>query len=296
MPAMELKQLSHLYRNGRGVHGVNLEVGAGEIFGFLGPNGAGKTTLIRTLLGLIRPTSGGGRILGLDIVRQSRDLRRRVGYLPSDPSLYDWLTGYQNIDFALRVRGVRDRQHLRRLAERLDVNLHQRLKTLSRGNKQKVAILVALAHDPDLLILDEPTSGLDPLMQEAFQGLIREEQERGKTVFMSSHVLGEVEALADRVGIIRDGRMVAVDRVDHLKKRRVKYVTCEFRAKRPDLGQVVGVRNLSLDGRRAQFTFVGDLDPLLAALSGYGLADLTVADPPLEEVFRSFYEEGSGQA
>ncbi len=293
---MEFKQLSHLYKNGRGVTEVDLAVEAGEVFGFLGPNGAGKTTLIRTVLGLLRPTAGEGRVLGLDIARQNRELRRRVGYLPGDPALYEFLTGQQNLDFALAVRGVRDRSRARSLAERLDVDLKRRLKTLSRGNKQKVAIVIALAHNPELLILDEPTSGLDPLMQEAFQDLVREEQGRGKTVFMSSHVLGEVEVLADRVGIIRDGRMVTVDHVDHLKKTRVKYVSCEFKSERPDLEKVAGIRNLSLDGRKARFTFVGDLDPLLGALAGHGLADLTVADPPLEEVFRSFYEEGSGQA
>ncbi len=293
---MELLQLSHVYPNGRGVQGVDLTVHTGEVFGFLGPNGAGKTTLIRTLLGLLRPTAGSAKVLGLDIVRQSRQVRRRVGYLPSAPALYDFLTGQQNLDFALAVRGVGDRSRARNLVERLDVDLRRRLKTLSRGNKQKVAILIALAHDPDLLILDEPTSGLDPLVQEAFYALIREEQQRGKTVFMSSHVLAEAEALCDRVGIIRDGRMVAVDQVEHLKKRRVKYVHCEFKGDRPNLAVVAGVRDLSLDGQKASFTFLGDLDPLLGVLAVHGLADLTMADPPLEEVFRSFYEEGGGQA
>ncbi|MHB9146443.1 MAG: ABC transporter ATP-binding protein [Symbiobacteriia bacterium] len=293
---MELLQLSHVYPNGRGVHGVDLTVHTGEVFGFLGPNGAGKTTLIRTLLGLLRPTAGSAKVLGLDIARQSRQVRRRVGYLPSAPALYDFLTGQQNLDFALAVRGVGDRSRARNLVERLDVDLRRRLKTLSRGNKQKVAIVIALAHDPDLLILDEPTSGLDPLMQEAFYSLVREEQQRGKTVFMSSHVLAEAEALCDRVGIIRDGRMVAVDQVEHLKKRRVKYVHCEFKGDRPNLAAVAGVRDLSLDGQKASFTFLGDLDPLLGVLAAYGLTDLTMADPPLEEVFRSFYEEGGGQA
>lgn len=296
--AIELHRLSHLYRNGRGAQDVDLRIETGEVFGFLGPNGAGKTTLIRTLLGLLSPTAGSGRILGLDIARQSRELRRKVGYLPGEASLYDWLTGYQNVDFALRVRGVRDRSRLRRLAEVLDVDLGRRLKTLSRGNKQKVAIVAAMAHDPDLLMLDEPTSGLDPLMQEVFQGLIREEHARGKTVFLSSHIMGEVEALCDRVGIIRDGRMVAIDSVEHLRKRRMKYVSCQFNGTQPlpDLAAVPGVKDLRAAGKgqghRLSFAFTGSLDQLMQALAGHGLSDLTVTDPPLEEVFRAFYEQG----
>ena len=296
--AIALGNLSHVYRNGRGAKNVDLQIPSGEVFGFLGPNGAGKTTLIRTMLGLLRPTGGGGRILGLDIVSQSRELRRRVGYLPGEASLYDWLTGYQNVDFALRVRGVRDRSRLRRLAQTLDVDLGRRLKTLSHGNKQKVGIIAALAHDPDLLILDEPTSGLDPLMQETFQNLMREENSRGKTIFLSSHIMGEVEALCDRVGIIRDGRMVALDSVEHLRKQRMKYVTCEFTGEGPlpDLAAVPGVKDLQLtgQGRRSAFAYAGPLDFLVQTLAGHGLGDLTVTDPPLEEVFRAFYEqEGS---
>lgn len=293
---MELRQLSHVYRNGRGVHGVDLTVHTGEVFGFLGPNGAGKTTLIRTILGLLRPTSGSGQVLGLDIARQSREVRRRVGYLPSDPALYDFLTGQQNLDFALAVRGVKDRSRVQNLVERLDVDLKRRLKILSRGNKQKVAIVLALAHDPDLLILDEPTSGLDPLVQEAFYSLIREEQQRGKTIFMSSHVLAEAEALCDRVGIIRDGRMVAVDSVEGLKKQRVKHVVCEFAGQAPDLGALPGVADLRLEGRRAMFRYTGNLNPLMSLLAQGGLVDLNMADPPLEDIFLAFYEQGGARS
>ncbi len=297
--AIALENLSHVYRNGRGAKNVDLRIGRGEVFGFLGPNGAGKTTLIRTLLGLIAPTGGRGQVLGLDIVGQSRELRRRVGYLPGEASLYDWLTGYQNVDFALRVRGVADRSRLKRLAGVLDVDLGRRLKTLSHGNRQKVAIIAALAHDPDLLILDEPTSGLDPLMQETFQNLMREENSRGKTIFLSSHIMGEVEALCDRVGVIRDGRMVAVDSVEHLRKQRMKYVTCEFAGSEPvpDLAAVAGVRDLQVSGqgRRFSFAFTGSLDSLVQSLAGRGLSDLTVTDPPLEEVFRAFYEQGGSR-
>jgi ABC-2 type transport system ATP-binding protein len=292
MNALKTEGLTRLYKNGRGIRNVNLEVKQGEVFGFLGPNGAGKTTLIRNLMGFLRPQQGKIEILGLDAVRQNRAVRRRIGYLPSDPALYDFLTAEQNLEFALAVRGIKDRSRVKSLAEQLDVDLKRRLKTLSRGNKQKVAIVVALAHDPDLIILDEPTSGLDPLVQEAFARIIRDEQARGKTVFMSSHVMSEVENLCDRVGVIRDGQIAAVDQVENLKKQRVKYVTAEFREAAPNLAQVEGVRDFLAEGRKARFTFHGGIDPLIAELSKRSLVDLTLADPPLEEVFRAFYEGG----
>ncbi len=292
MQAMRIEGLTRLYPNGRGIRNVDLEVARGEVFGFLGPNGAGKTTLIRTILGFLRPQQGRIEVLGLDALRQSRAVRRRVGYLPSDPSLYDFLTGRQNIQFALAVRGIRDWSRVDELARRLEIDLDQRLKRLSRGNKQKVAIIAALAHDPDLVILDEPTSGLDPLMQERFSELIREEKARGKTIFMSSHVLSEVEALCDRVGIIRDGEIVAVDTVTHMKKRRIKHVMCEFAGEAPDLSSVEGVSDLQAEGSRVRFTLTGNVDALIKELAGRSLVDLTVADPPLEEVFRAFYEGG----
>jgi len=293
MPAMDIQGLTRVYRNGRGVRNITLSVAEGEVFGFLGPNGAGKTTLIRTVMGFLSPNAGKIEILGTDAVGRSREVRRRVGYLPSDPALYDFLTGAQNIDFALSIRGIRDRSRVAALAKRLDVDLSRKLKTLSRGNKQKVAIITALAHDPDLVILDEPTSGLDPLMQDVFGEIIKEERSRGKTVFMSSHVLSEVESLCDRVGVIRDGQMIAVDRVENLRKTRVKHVTCTFATDLPSLAGLAGVRDWQADGRKARFTYSGNMDALIAELARHQVADLTVADPALEEVFRTFYE-GSG--
>lgn len=295
MHAIQVENLTCLYRNGRGIRNIDLEVRKGEVFGFLGPNGAGKTTLIRTLLGFIHPQAGKISVLGLDAISHSRAVRARVGYLPSDPALYDFLTGQQNLDFALAVRGVKDRARVKDLADRLEIDLKRRLKTLSRGNKQKVAIVAALAHDPDLIILDEPTSGLDPLVQETFAALIRAEQARGKTIFMSSHVLSEVEALCDRVGVIRDGEIVTVDQVENLKKQRVKYVTAEFRDTMPDLSRVDGVRDLQVEGRKARFTFHGSVDLLIGELSRCSLIDLSLDDPPLEEIFRAFYERGGGR-
>lgn len=294
MAAIQTAQLTRLYRNGRGIKTVNLLVEEGEVFGFLGPNGAGKTTLIRTLLGFLHPQGGSAQVCGLDALTQSREVRRRVGYLPSDPALYEFLTGAQNIELALSLRGVRERNRVRQLADRLEISLDRRVKTLSRGNRQKVAIITALAHDPDLVILDEPTSGLDPLVQEVFAGIIRDEQARGKTVFMSSHVLSEVEALCDRVGVIRDGELVTVSTIAQLKKQRVKQVTAEFAGPVPDLASLEGVSGWQVDGSRVRFTLTGSPDPLIRALSGAALLDLTMVDPPLEEIFRTFYEGGGG--
>lgn len=293
MHALQIQDLTRLYRNGRGVKQINLSVKQGEVFGFLGPNGAGKTTLIRTVLGFLTPDKGQIQVLGQDAVKQSRAVRQRIGYLPSDPALYDFLTGRQNVQLALALRNNRNAKRVAELASRLEIDLDRRLKTLSRGNKQKVAIIVALAHDPDLIILDEPTSGLDPLVQEIFGSLILEEQARGKTVFMSSHVLSEVEQLCDRVGVIRDGQIVAVGGVDDLKQKRVKYVSVEFAGAAPELGRVPGVEALQIDGRRARFTLNGSLDGLVAELARHSLKDLSVSDPPLEEIFRAFYEGGT---
>lgn len=293
MPAIQVENLTRVYKSGRGIRSISLTVEEGEVFGFLGPNGAGKTTAIRTLLGFLTPQSGRVEILGMNGVTNSREVRRRVGYLPSDPALYDFLTGAQNIEFALRVRGVKDRSRARQLMERLEIDPRRRLKTLSRGNKQKLAIVVALAHDPDLIIMDEPTSGLDPLVQEKFAELIREERSRGKSVLMSSHVLSEVEHLCDRVGVIRDGQIVTVSGVEALRKQRIKYVTCRFEGSVPTAEQLPDVRNWQADGNRVSFTLSGSIDSLVGALARYSLSDLTVTDPPLEEVFRAFYEGGS---
>ena len=294
MHAMDLRGLGHLYRNGRGVKRVDLQVEQGEVFGFLGPNGAGKTTLIRTLLGFLSPTTGSATILGLDIVRDHLKVLSKVGYLASEPALYEALTGFENLDFAMKVRGVRAYERVKELAAKLDIDLRQRFKTLSRGNRQKVAILNAVAHDPEVMILDEPTTGLDPLVQEAVRSLVLEEAKRGKTIFMSSHDLAEVEAVADRVGIIRDGELVAVDKVENLRKRRTKYVSFEVQGDWSAIRSLDGVQDMRQDGRKVRFTYTGSLPSLLDALRGWGVVDLSIWDPPLEEVFLSFYGKGNG--
>ena len=287
--AIEARDLRKVYRNGRGVLGIDLEIRAGEVFGFLGPNGAGKTTTIRALLGFLRLTGGSAAVAGHDVVRESIAVRRATGYLPADPALYDGMTAGQHLDLALRLRGVEDRSHARLVAERLGVEMDRKARQLSRGNRQKVAILLALAHDPQVLILDEPTTGLDPLAQDAFRDLVREGRERGRTIFFSSHVLPEVQELSDRVAIIRGGRLVAVDTVDRLRRSRLKEVRLRYKGEAPRFEAVPGVQGLTRQGGEILLQIAGDPGPLFRALAERPPDDVSIGDPSLEEVFRTYY-------
>src|SRR3954471_20613835 len=210
------ERLTKSYGEHRGIVDVDLEVRQGEVFGFLGPNGAGKTTTIRTVLDLIRPTSGRALVFGIESTVDPVAIHRRVGYVPGEFALYDRLTGGQTIQYFANLRGGVDAAYQQALIERLDLDPNRRFKELSKGNKQKVGLVIALQHRPELLILDEPTSGLDPLVQQSFYALVREAHEEGRTVFLSSHILSEVERTCDRVAIIRDGQLVKVDRTDAL--------------------------------------------------------------------------------
>jgi ABC-2 type transport system ATP-binding protein len=297
MHAIELDGLRMEYVNGRGIHGLTLQVERGEIFGFLGPNGAGKSTTIRTLLGMLTPDAGTARVAGRDIVADGVGVRRVTGYLPSENTLYLGMSGEEALIFSLRVRGCLERMSRGvELAKRLCVDLRPKLRSLSHGQRQKVAIVVALAHDPEVLILDEPTTGLDPLVQEEFFELLRGEREAGKTVFMSSHVLSEVEQLCKRVGIIRDGLLVEVNEVEALRHQRVKHVSVTFGGPAPDVAGWPGCSDLRLDGSRARFSFHGPIGALLERLAAAEVVDASVGDPSLDEVFRAFYrDDGEGQ-
>ncbi len=316
MPAIVAENLTKFYGPTRGIEDVNLEVREGEVFGFLGPNGAGKTTTIRILLDLIRPTRGRATILGLDTRKDSIAVRRRVGYLPGEPGLYDHLTGEEYLGYMAGLRSGVDPSRRKDLAQRLDIDLGRRIKALSHGMKQKVAIIQAFMHEADLLILDEPTSGLDPLMQHAFYELVRGERARGRTVFMSSHVLSEVERVCDRVAIIRGGTIAVVEDVETLTRKRVKKVQVTFAAtgasseatpRAPSVAApgapspaasealtaaltLPGVRDLSLKGDTAVFrvetTALGGVVKALAALP---VTDLTIENPSLEDIFFEYF-------
>jgi len=289
---IQTDKLTKRYGGARGIDDVSLSVLRGEVFGFLGPNGAGKTTTIRTLLDLLHPTSGQARLFGLDSRRDSLAIRARLGNLPGEFAFEPRRTGREIVAFLAALRGLRSLGRTSELAERFSADLDRPVGHLSRGNRQKIGLIQALFHAPELLILDEPTGGLDPLMQEEFHKIVAEERERGVTVFLSSHDLDEVERLCDRVAIIRDGRLIAVEHVDDLTRRRYRHVTVEF-ADAVDVSELrglPGVRDLQVDGRRARFgVAAGALDAVIKALARHEIVDLELAHPSLEEIFMTYY-------
>lgn len=294
-PPLQVERLTRYYGKRRGVLDLTFTVAESEIFGFLGPNGAGKTTTIRQLMGLLRPSSGSARVFGLDCWQEATGVKAKVGYLPGDLHLYEHLTGTEFLDFFAAFRRGSDPRRRRVLAERLELDLHQRIKHLSKGNRQKLAIVQALMHDAPLLLLDEPSSGLDPLMQAGFIELLREERARGKTVFLSSHVLPEVERIAQRVAIIREGRLVAVEEVARLKAMRQRRMEVALREPVPPerFTALDGVRVLAVDppGRHVELAVRGALGPLLRTLSELPVEDLTFAPPDLESIFLHYYSD-----
>jgi ABC-2 type transport system ATP-binding protein len=291
MSAIRSQNLSKRYGKRRGVEGINLDVAGGEVFGFLGPNGAGKTTTIRMLLDLIRPTAGQAWLLG-EPVRGNTKLRGRIGYLPGELSLYDGLSGAELFAYFARLRGA-DSNYWRDLAERFGLEAHRPMRTLSKGNKQKIGLIQAFMSRPELLILDEPTSGLDPLLQQEFQKLVREAQGWGATVFLSSHVLAEVQALCNRVGIIRSGQMVAVQTVSELQRRALRHVRIRLNQPVPAgvWEAIPGLRDIKLNPHSLEATVQGSLDPLVKLAARYGVEDFISQEPSLEEIFLTYYNE-----
>jgi ABC-2 type transport system ATP-binding protein len=294
VPAIETERLTKFYGSHRGVEEVTISVERGEIFGFLGPNGAGKTTTIRTLLDLLHPTSGSARIFGLDSRRESVAIRGRLGNLPGDFGYGKLATGREAVSLLARLRGVAGLGDAVALAERFRADLERPLGQLSRGNRQKIGLILAVFHRPELLILDEPTSGLDPLMQEEFLALVREERERGCAVFLSSHELDEVQRVCDRVGIIREGRVVAMERVSELLEKTPRRVSVRF-AEPPEvdwLRGLAGVGEVEVSDGRVRLKVAGEIDPVLKAITRHTVLDLEIARPTLEEVFLTYYREG----
>jgi beta-exotoxin I transport system ATP-binding protein len=288
---IETERLTKRYRDVRGIDDVSISVDQGEVYGFLGPNGAGKTTTIRTLLDLLHPTSGRALIFGLDSRSDSREVRARVGNLPGDFTCDPRLTGRELLGFFAEARGMRGLGSVSLLAQRFEADLDRRVGQLSRGNRQKIGLIQALFHGPELLILDEPTTGLDPLMQEEFLGVIGEYRERGGTVFLSSHDLDEVERVCDRVAIIREGRLAAVEKVADLRGRAYHHVSIEFDAPISDVEfkSIGGISDLEVDGSSVAFKVEGPLDPVVKAAARHTVIDMELTEPTLEEIFLTFY-------
>jgi len=291
--------LTKYYGKVHAIEGLDLEIERGEVFGFLGPNGAGKTTTIRALLHFVFPTRGRASILGLDCVKDAVAIRRHIGYMPSEYALYPNLTGAECLRYYANLRGGVDETEVTRLATRLDADLSRKVSDLSTGNRQKVALIAAFMNRPELLILDEPSTGLDPLMQQELQGIIRETSADGRTVFLSSHSLAEVERVADRVGILREGHLVVVERVDTLKRKAIRRLDLEFDGPvaADALAAVPGVRSVEAHGNSLSVTFEGSVNALLRVALEHEVVNLNSREADLEEIFLTYYrgdENGSG--
>ena len=297
---IETSGLTKYYGRTRGIDGLDLSVEAGEFFGFIGPNGAGKSTTIRTLLGLLRPTRGSATVFGLDVTSRGIDIRRRLGYIPAEIGFYGGMTGEAILRLASRMHGM-DPDRGREVAGRLDLDLQRKADELSTGNRKKLAVVLALQHRPELVILDEPSAGLDPLMQGVLFDLLREEHQRGATVFFSSHVLDEVQRMCRRVAIVRSGRIVEVAEIETLRQRHLKRVRAVFPGEPPARALAIdGVANLSVDADSARFDFTGPPRALLAMLARRRVVDVTIEDPTLDDVFLHYYgsdaEDGAADA
>lgn len=291
MDAIRIDRLTKSYGKKRGVVELSLHVDEGDFFGFIGPNGAGKSTTIRTLMGLIKPTSGSASVLGFDVASDANRLLTEVGYLPSEVTLYSGMKVRDVLKMSADMRRVDCADEARRLCDRLQLDTTRKVDELSFGNRKKVAIVCALQHHPRLLMLDEPTSGLDPLIQREFFEILKERNEAGATVFLSSHVLSEVQRNCRSAAIIREGRIVAVGGVEELVRANARRVFVRGAA---DVSHLAGVRDMQVTEEGMAFLYDGEMGMLLAALAAGSVEDLMVSEPNLEEVFLHYYQDGEG--
>ena len=288
-PAIHTSGLSKRYADVDALSDLDLDVHQGEVVGYLGPNGSGKTTTLRLLLGLIRPTSGSAEIFGLDCQSRPVEAHRRLAYVAGEANLWPSLTGTETLHLLGRVQGQVDAAYRDELIARFDLDPSKKVRTYSKGNRQKLILIAALMARPDLLLLDEPTSGLDPLMEQAFRHSVHEAKERGQTVFLSSHILSEVEALCDRVGILRNGRLVDMGTLSDMRHLSALTVEATFDGSVPDLSRVPGVSSVEVEGRVVRCQVQGTVEPLLKVLASSGVHELLSREPSLEELFLAHY-------
>lgn len=290
MSIIEVSHLTKFYGKSRGIVDVSFNVEEGEIFGFIGPNGAGKSTTIRLLLSLIHPTSGEAKVFSKDVTTFGPEIRRDIGYLPSEVFYYEGMKVVDLLKYSASFFEGDHTERMKALSETMELEMNRRISDLSYGNKKKVGIVQGLLHSPKLLFLDEPTSGLDPLMQRKFFDLIREENKRGVTVFFSSHILGEVQRLCNRVGIIREGKIVEVSNIRSLQQNNYKKVSVTGEGLIPQFFELPGVTNVQVENGSVQFFFKGDINAVLGKLSSIQVTDATIEEPTLEEIFMHYYE------
>lgn len=292
-PVIDITDLSKFYGKTRGIEHVNLEIDEGEIFGFIGPNGAGKSTTIRILMNLIFPSGGSARIMGMDVIRQTREIKYKVGYIPSDANAYSSMNVDEFLNYFIRFYRVPDGgKRIAELSKLFELDLKRKIGDLSMGNRKKVSIVQSLIHNPGLLIMDEPTTGLDPLMQSVFFELLRSENRKGMTLFFSSHILGEVQMFCKRVAIIKEGKIIQIEDIHNLRKKQLKKVFIEF-------GEHVNIENFSIPGTVSlstkpgnilSFMYSGNINELVSILSGRKVNNLIIEEPSLDEIFMHYYQ------
>ncbi len=290
MSVIEVSNLTKYYGKSRGIVDVTFNVEEGEIFGFIGPNGAGKSTTIRLLLSLIHPTSGSARVFGKDVTRDGPEIRRDIGYLPSEVYYYEGMKVLDLLKYSASFFECDCSERIRELSEIMELELNRRISDLSYGNKKKVGIVQGLLHSPKLLFLDEPTAGLDPLMQRKFFDMIRAENQRGVTVFFSSHILGEVQRLCTRVAIIREGKIVEISDIRTLQQNNYKKINVTAEGLDPASFDLPGATNIQAENGTLRFFFKGDINQVLRTISGVQVSDVTIEEPTLEEIFMHYYE------
>ena len=292
VPIIDITDLSKFYGKARGIEHINLEIGEGEIFGFIGPNGAGKSTTIRILMNLIFPTRGSARIMGMDVIRDTKKIKMQVGYIPSDASAYSSMNVHEFLSYCIRFYNVQNgAQRISELSELFELDLTRQITDLSLGNRKKVSIIQSLLHSPKLLILDEPTTGLDPLMQSVFFELLHSENKKGMTIFFSSHILGEVQMFCKRVAIIKGGKIIQIEDIDNLRKKQLKKVSVELDHLNTENLSIQGVENvITGPANTLSFMYSGNINELVNFLSGKKIINLMIEEPSLDEIFLHYYK------